>query len=143
MYYINDGVYGSFNNIMFDHAKAEPLVLTQNSQMVSKEVRRCPYYWYGCHNKPTITAPTPYHDICVLTPRIRHKQTIIGPVYESSLWGPTCDSLDCISKNACLPELAIGDWLYFEEMGAYTVAAASRFNGFNLSRIFYVQTEAI
>ena len=42
-----------------------------------------------------------------------------------------------------LPELAIGDWLYFEEMGAYTVAAASRFNGFNLSRIFYIQTEAM
>ena len=26
-------------------------------------------------------------------------------------------------------QLEIGDWLFFEEMGAYTCAAASRFNG--------------
>lgn len=65
----------------------------------------------------------------------------MGPKYESSVWGPTCDSLDCITKKARLPELAIGDWLYFEEMGAYTVAAASRFNGFNLSQCFYINTE--
>ncbi len=29
-----------------------------------------------------------------------------------------------------LPELDIGDWLLFPQMGAYTVAAASSFNGF-------------
>ena len=39
MYYTNDGVYGSFNCIMFDHAVAEPLPLTQNSQMLADEVR--------------------------------------------------------------------------------------------------------
>jgi len=38
MYYTNDGVYGSFNCLMFDHAVAKPLVLTRNNQMVSTEV---------------------------------------------------------------------------------------------------------
>ena len=40
-------------------------------------------------------------------------------------------------------ELAIGDWLFFEEMGAYTLAAASRFNGFDLSRVYYTNTECL
>jgi ornithine decarboxylase len=64
-----------------------------------------------------------------------------GPVYESSVRGPTCDSLDCMTKFAYLLELAMGDWLYFEEMGAYTVAAASTFDGFDLSHVFYVHTD--
>ena len=60
---------------------------------------------------------------------------------ECSVWGPTCDSMDCISRSAQLPELAIGDWLYFEEMGAYTLSAASRFNGFDLAKVYYTNTE--
>ena len=27
MYYLNDGLYGSFNSLMYDHAKVEPCVL--------------------------------------------------------------------------------------------------------------------
>lgn len=61
--------------------------------------------------------------------------------FESSIWGPTCDSMDCITKEAKLPDMDIGDWLYFENMGAYTVAAASEFNGFSLSRVFYTNSE--
>jgi len=49
--------------------------------------------------------------------------------YESSIWGPTCDGLDCILNSVQLPEHQVGEWLYFEDMGAYTVAAASTFNG--------------
>ena len=37
-----------------------------------------------------------------------------------------------------LPKLKVGDWLYFENMGAYTMAAASSFNGFAPSEILYV-----
>jgi ornithine decarboxylase len=43
-----------------------------------------------------------------------------------SIWGPTCDSIDCVSKLSYLPPLAVGDWLRWENMGAYTVAAASQ-----------------
>jgi ornithine decarboxylase len=37
-----------------------------------------------------------------------------------------------------LPEgLGVGDWLAFDNMGAYTVCAASRFNGFAISKVTY------
>ena len=49
--------------------------------------------------------------------------------YESSVWGPTCDGMDCILKSTKLPMHEVGEWLYFKDMGAYTVAAASTFNG--------------
>lgn len=35
-----------------------------------------------------------------------------------SVWGPTCDSIDCISKEVVLnQEIRVGDWLKFEDMG--------------------------
>ena len=33
--------------------------------------------------------------------------------------------------------LRAGDWLAFDAMGAYTVCAASRFNGFDVSQVVY------
>ncbi|XP_058789933.1 ornithine decarboxylase 2-like [Phymastichus coffea] len=48
----------------------------------------------------------------------------------STLWGPTCDSYDCIAKDVMLPELEIGDWLYWKDMGAYTTCLSTNFNGF-------------
>ena len=38
--------------------------------------------------------------------------------------------------------MEIGDWLYFENMGAYTMAAASNFNGFMTPRMHYVISES-
>lgn len=35
-----------------------------------------------------------------------------------SIWGPTCDSMDCISKDLIMDqEIIVGDWLRFEDMG--------------------------
>ena len=50
-------------------------------------------------------------------------------LYESSVWGPTCDGLDCILEATQLPDLDVGDWMYFKDMGAYTMASSSTFNG--------------
>ncbi|CAJ0823375.1 4739_t:CDS:2 [Entrophospora sp. SA101] len=63
------------------------------------------------------------------------------PHFDCSIWGPTCDSIDCVKKKGNLPKLLQGDWLYFEEMGAYTVCAASKFNGFRKSTIEYTTTD--
>ena len=57
---------------------------------------------------------------------------------ECSVWGPTCDGLDCVLPNARLPRLEVGAWLAFPNMGAYTLCAASRFNGFELPGRFYI-----
>jgi ornithine decarboxylase len=88
LYYVNDGVYQSFNCIFFDHCEPKPLVLN---------------------------------------PRDR------ATLHKCTIFGPTCDSMDCIGKDLLLPELEVGEWLYFKNMGAYTVAAASSFNGFKQS----------
>lgn len=64
-----------------------------------------------------------------------------GPVtFESTLWGPTCDSADYLYKNVQLPELRNGDWLMFFNAGAYTVAGACDFNGIAMTQPnkFYV-----
>jgi len=58
--------------------------------------------------------------------------------YKSTIFGPTCDSMDRVVNEVMLPELQIGDWLMFENMGAYTTAASSAFNGFEQSRAFFV-----
>ncbi len=50
-------------------------------------------------------------------------------VFVSTLWGPTCDSADCIYKDVLLPQLRNGDWLLWPNAGAYTVAGACDFNG--------------
>lgn len=62
MYYVNDGVYGSFNCLMFDHATVHPEVLGVKDEENKK--------------------------------------------FSSSIWGPTCDSLDCISRGVMLPKVS-------------------------------------
>jgi len=59
-------------------------------------------------------------------------------LYPSTVFGPTCDSIDVVARSVLLPKMSMGDWLYFQNMGAYTSAAASDFNGFTPSDKFYV-----
>jgi len=96
LYYINEGVYQSFNCIFFDHVIPDPHVFDLKGRTET---------------------------------------------FKSTVFGPTCDSIDCIGKGMELPELEVGEWLYFKNMGAYTVAAASPFNGFkSRPAIFYIQS---
>jgi len=90
IYYMNDGVYGSFNCIIYDQ------------QM----------------------------------PNVKSLRTS-DLTYKSIIFGPTCDSMDRIATGAELPELEIGDVCYVEEFGAYTKAAATCFNGFQLVPNYY------
>jgi ornithine decarboxylase len=94
MYYLNDGVYGSFNCTIFDHWTVNPVPWLPANRSLQSYTR-------------------------------------------SVLWGPTCDSMDLIRRDVFLPELDIGDWVVFSEMGAYTIAAASAFNGFKLPNLKY------
>ncbi|XAR52451.1 Ornithine decarboxylase [Bertholletia excelsa] len=56
-------------------------------------------------------------------------------IYRSCVYGPTCDSQDVVLKWHEMPELEVNDWLVFGNMGAYTIASASNFNGFARSAI--------
>jgi ornithine decarboxylase len=53
--------------------------------------------------------------------------------------GPTCDSFDKITLSADLPaNLGIGDFLYTENIGAYSTASSTKFNGFDGAKIIHV-----
>jgi ornithine decarboxylase len=49
------------------------------------------------------------------------------------VFGPTLDSFDVVVKGYHLPELRIGDWLVFRDVGAYTTVLSCDFNGFSTS----------
>ncbi|XP_038057602.1 ornithine decarboxylase-like [Patiria miniata] len=94
MYYVNDGVYGSFNCLLYDHATVEPKLLQERSKTELQ--------------------------------------------YSTSIWGPSCDGLDRIVEHCLMPELQVGEWMLFEDMGAYTMCAGSEFNGFKRPVGYYV-----
>ncbi|XP_034432627.1 ornithine decarboxylase-like [Hippoglossus hippoglossus] len=96
MYYVNDGLYGSFLGSAL----------------------------YFITNLPTLYKKPKPDEI----------------MYPCSIWGPTCDGLDRIVEQCNLPDMQVGDWLVFENMGAYTVAASSTFNGFQRPGIHYVMS---
>ncbi|MFH0992670.1 MAG: type III PLP-dependent enzyme [bacterium] len=52
--------------------------------------------------------------------------------------GPTCDSFDKITLSAELPaNLEVGDYLYTENIGAYSTASSTKFNGFDGAKIIH------
>lgn len=102
MVYINDGVYGNLNCILFDHQHPTAKVLKHNGET-----------WFGRDSETTTKEAT-------------------GKNYCFSIWGPTCDGLDCVSTKLVLDaNVQVGDWLYFSNLGAYTSAATTSFNGFS------------
>ena len=53
----------------------------------------------------------------------------------SAVFGPTCDSFDTITLSAELPELDIGDLVFSENIGAYSIASSTYFNGFPPAKV--------
>ncbi|KAI9046561.1 hypothetical protein LZ554_009306 [Drepanopeziza brunnea f. sp. 'monogermtubi'] len=109
MIYLNDGLYGNFSSIMFDHQNPQAQVLRTGNQTLFNNVAA--------------------------------QESVNGTEY--SIWGPTCDGIDRISESIRFDHtLDVGDWLYFEEMGAYTKCSATRFNGFSdAHEVVYVASE--
>jgi len=91
-YYINDGLYGSFNCILYDHAEVtEPWILRGGRELDAEAA---------------------------------------GPKFSCTVFGPTCDGFDVVTNSMDFPRLEVGDCLVFPNMGAYTSAASTAFNGF-------------
>ncbi len=55
-----------------------------------------------------------------------------------SVFGPTCDALDTVSRGEELPDLPLGEMLYSKNIGAYTNASATDFNGFPRAKVVHV-----
>jgi len=62
----------------------------------------------------------------------------IGPAQLCSVIGPACDALDTVSLAEHLPDLALGDLLYAPNIGAYSAASSTSFNGFPPARVVHV-----
>lgn len=93
MLYLNDGVFGTFANCIYEQAQYVPHVLRQGSTFFPEDKD-----W----------SSQPHSDVQV------------------SIWGPTCDSADCINKGCQLAcEASVGDWLLFENMGGKYDKSAS------------------
>ncbi len=61
-----------------------------------------------------------------------------GKTQVCSVFGPTCDALDVVSMTEQLPgNLELGDLLYSENIGAYSSASSTWFNGFAPAKIVH------
>jgi ornithine decarboxylase len=111
MLYMNDGLYGNFSSIMFDHQHPVAKVLRVNGHTM--------------YDTPSAASVSSREGV------------------EYSIWGPTCDGIDRITESIRFNAvLDVGDWLYFEDMGAYTRCSATKFNGFSDNHdIIYVCSE--
>jgi ornithine decarboxylase len=54
-----------------------------------------------------------------------------------AVFGQTCDGLDTISQSEHLPDLAVDDLVYAENIGAYSNASATWFNGFPPAKVIH------
>ena len=54
------------------------------------------------------------------------------------LAGPTCDSLDVVAEDVLLPPLEVDDLVVVPDIGAYSWASATNFNGFDKPQVVMV-----
>lgn len=92
-YILDDGMYGSFNGLVFDHWK------------------------------------------------YKLEFTVEGTRVPSVFAGPSCDSIDIISRDYPAPKLVVGDLVLVPEIGAYSSVAATGFNGFAPADVIIYEKE--
>ncbi|MBK9990327.1 MAG: type III PLP-dependent enzyme [Verrucomicrobia bacterium] len=61
-----------------------------------------------------------------------------GATQISAVFGPTCDALDVVSMAENLPALERGDFVYSTNIGAYSHASSTYFNGFPPAKVVHV-----
>lgn len=113
-YWVKDGLYGSFNAILYDQ------------QVPQFEV----FY------NPALPFVDDLEDD-VFDVGVEDEEP---KVYQSEIMFETCDSCDKVENKIWLPKLRVGDYLMVRNFGAYTLSAATDFNGINMTKpkIFYI-----
>jgi ornithine decarboxylase len=61
-----------------------------------------------------------------------------GPAEVCAVFGQTCDGLDTITQSEALPELQLDDLVFSPDIGAYSNASATWFNGFPPAKVVHV-----
>lgn len=101
MLYQNDGVYGNFMNVIMEKEVMQPdLVKTKRSK----------------GGLGTTLSEKEDGEEMQQQWRKEHRY---------SIWGPTCDSVDCVVRETTLPsEVRVGDWLKYRNMGGKCVLSS-------------------
>ncbi|PJB72581.1 MAG: pyridoxal-dependent decarboxylase [Alphaproteobacteria bacterium CG_4_9_14_3_um_filter_47_13] len=72
----------------------------------------------------------------------REERDYEGALRAFRLAGPTCDSIDMMKGPFMLPaDIQVGDWIRFDQLGAYGEVSRSDFNGFGAVQKLVVQHE--
>lgn len=77
-------------------------------------------YFYSAHVNNEFSEFVPIHVVSKPSEKL----------YITTLFGPTCDSIDTLGNDYHFPELMIGDWLKAEHSGYKCSNDSARFNGF-------------
>ena len=64
-----------------------------------------------------------------------------GPTQICAVFGPTCDALDTITLAEELPDMELGDLVYSENIGAYSHASSTSFNGFPPAKVIHLNLQ--
>lgn len=100
MLYQNDGVYGNFMNVIIEKEVVEPHLFRTKA------------------GKAPFPMETTQKAEAEKTRDTQHRDA----EYRYSIWGPTCDSIDCVLREVAFKlEVKVGDWLKYKNMGGTCV----------------------
>ncbi|KAG1711859.1 hypothetical protein DVH05_009101 [Phytophthora capsici] len=113
--------------------------LTERARSSGETSPELPRYMYILNDGRHGSFSTPH--LCVVSNPVVLKavDTDETKPVPCSLWGPTMDGKDAITRDTSLPILQVGDWITFPRMGAYSFATGSTFNGFSLPTRVYIE----
>ena len=121
-YFVSDGIYGSFNCQFFDHKYPKPMHAAHHP--FEKEETETETETESDNDRERTHTQEMMIEAAV--------NEISKKMVKCTIYGPTCDGLDHIVKECMYFDKQIGDYIAWDNMGAYTFAAASDFNGMNL-----------
>lgn len=137
--FIGESLYGAFNSVVYDHAvhgcmpiAAEDVVA--EAAAFAKRIAETP-----------LLAPRRMGGLeraVGAGVAAIHEGDVPADWVPTSIWGHTCDGLDCVVEDTDLPTwVGLGDWLLWPNTGAYGAVAASRFNGFDTCETFVLEAD--
>lgn len=135
MYYIDDGCYGSLSGALLRGEPMQPVALSHVRRVTDIPPIIRAVGTNSQQSEEQISSSVPSADY-------NGTSTTHLPC---TVWGPTCDGLDCVSRVASLPpNLKPGDdWLFFPERGMRASSDTTGFNGLVPLDAFYCVRPAL
>ncbi|KAJ9068237.1 Ornithine decarboxylase [Entomophthora muscae] len=117
--------------------------MTLATSIIAKRIEEDSFMYYLNDGVFKSFSEGAYIDAIKYHPNVLQRRSSSKELHRFTLWGPALGAKDKINTldSLRLPELFVGDWLYFNNMGAYSVCFNIKFNGFEQSPRFYTNTE--